>query len=96
MSLKPLVPAKKSTALSRTATHRTNSKRVLRRGAPEGVWAAAGDTFLRCGDGVYTQEDRSLEKCPRSPGRFLLLLHGSELTQKESPLANTQGIFPGS
>lgn len=96
MSLKPLVPAKKSTALSRTATRRTNSKRVLRRGAPEGVWAAAGDTFLRCGDGVYTQEDRSLEKCPRSPGRFLLLLHGSELTQKESPLANTQGIFPGS
>lgn len=85
MSLKPLVPAKKSMALSRTAARRTNSKRVLRRGAPEGVWATAGDTVLRCGDGVYTQADRSLEKCPCSPDHFLLS-HGSELTQKEKSL----------
>lgn len=86
MSLKPLVPAKKSMASSRTAARRTNSKRVLRRGAPEGVWATAGHTFLSRGDGIYTQADRSLEKCPRSPGRFLLLSHGSELTQKEKCL----------
>lgn len=86
MLLKPLVPAEKPMASSRTVASRTNSKGVLRGAAPEGVLAMAGDTFLRRGEGVYTQEDKSLEKCPRSPGRFLLLSHSSELTQKEKSL----------
>lgn len=66
VSLKPLVPAKKSMASSKTAAHRTNSKCVLRMGALEGVLATAGDTFLRRGDGVYTGREESGKMPPFS------------------------------